>query len=99
VDPASDYWNEPFHIPVSARDPLITLYPEPLTELGVYIPKPPAGVTPIARERANESHYPVVQEETRRGRKFALWGYNAGPSEMTPDGRKLLVNLSYTLGR
>ncbi len=98
VDPASDFWNEPFLIPVTERKPLVTLYPEPLMELGVYIPKPSLGVTPIARERKNTSHYPVVQE-VRRGRKFALWGYNAGPPAMSPDGRKLLVNLSYALGR
>lgn len=98
VDPASDFWNEPFRIPVTDRRPLATLYPESLMELGVYIPKPPLGVTPVARERKDDSHYPVVQE-VRRGRKFALWGYNAGPPAMTSDGRKLLVNLSDELGR
>ena len=98
VDPGTIFWHEPLDIPVDPRDPLVQLYPKPLTELGVYIPDPVTGVTPIAREEKNQTHYPVVVE-TQGSRSFALWGYNAGPTSMTEDGRKLLVNVSHYLGR
>jgi hypothetical protein len=98
VDPLAPFWNEPLAIPVSRKKPRATLYPKPLQELGVYIPKPHVGVTPIARENDNSTHYAVTLEN-RRGREFVLWGYNAGPPAMTSDGRKLLVNISHALAR
>ncbi len=98
ANPAAPFWNEPFFIPLNRKEPLATLYPKPLLELGVYIPEPHLTVTPIAREKISKTHYPVAMEK-RRGREFVLWGYNAGPSMMTPDGRKLTLNISRYLGR
>ncbi len=96
VAPGTVFWNEPWNIDASPKNPLVQLYPRRLRELGVYIPEPFKLVTPIAREERNETHYPVVLE-VRSGRKYVLWGYNAGPDAMTKDGRKLLVNLSHYL--
>lgn len=98
VDPGTVFWNEPLNIPVDRKNPIVQLYPKPLLELGVYIPTPVKGVTAIAREENNQTHYPVVAQ-VRNGRKFALWGYNAGPRSMTMDGQKLLVNLSDYLAK
>ena len=98
VAPATTFWNEPLAIPVDPKDPLVQLYPKPLKELGVYIPELVKGVTPIAREKRDQDHYPVVME-VQGSRAFALWGYNAGPTSMTEDGKKLLVNLSHYLGQ
>ena len=98
VTPASDFWHEPFEVDVDPKTNLAALYPGTVTELGVYIPEEIPGVTPIAREKRNETHYPVVLE-TRNGREYILWGYNLGPDGMTDDGRKLLLNLSAYLGR
>lgn len=98
VDPGMVFWNEPLNIAVDQRNPIVQLYPQPLQELGVYIPTPVKDVTAIAREENNQNHYPVVAQ-VRSGRKFALWGYNAGPRSMTEDGKKLLVNVSYYLAK
>jgi len=95
VAPATRYWNEPYPIEADVET-LVQLYPEPLTELGIYIPDPLKTVTAIAREETDADHYSVA-EELRGTQEFILWGYNAGPSEMTEDGRKLMVNLSHSL--
>ena len=75
---------------------MVALYPKPLTELGVFVPKPLASLELIARERSNQEHYPVIREN-RGERGFILWGYNAGPSQMTDSGRKLFVNVADSL--
>jgi Mg-chelatase subunit ChlD len=95
VAPATSYWNHPYPIDANVEF-LIALYPEPLYELGVYLPSPLKTVTAIAREAADANHYPVIQEQ-RATQEFLLWGYNAGPRGMTEDGRALLVNLTHAL--
>lgn len=95
VAPATSYWNEPYPIYANIEF-LIQLYPEPLTELGVHIPDSMKTVTSIAREEKDVDHYPVAKE-IRGTQEFILWGYNAGPSEMTEEGWKLMVNLSHSL--
>ncbi len=98
VNPLSPYWREPFTIPLNPKDPLVALYDRGLTQLGVYIPNPVRTVTPLAREKANNLHYPVVLEN-RSGRAFVLWGYNAGPELMTRDGQAFFVNITHNLMR
>ncbi len=98
VDPVSDFWNEPFQVEMDPKTSLAILYPNALTELGIYIPTPVSGVTPIAREQASATHYSVALE-IRNGRAYILWGYNLGPDGMTDDGRNLFLNLSAYLGR
>lgn len=60
------------------------------------MPSPLKTVNPIAREEKDQDHYPIVLE-SRFGQELILWGYNAGPSAMTRDGRYLLVNVSHYL--
>ena len=94
VDPAARYWSEPYTItPLERR---VQLYAERLEEIGVYVPKPAASLTPIGRETGDPAHYPVIRE-THGERSFILWGYSRGPTAMTDDGRSLLVNLSHIL--
>lgn len=95
MDPAAQYWVDPYTF-LFGEVPTATLYPKPLYELSVYLPKPPTGVTPIARESGDLEHYPVAGE-TRSGREFILWGYGPGPASMTQAGRNLLVNLAFAL--
>jgi hypothetical protein len=72
------------------------VYQAPLEELGVYAPKPPSSLTPIARELSDLSHYPVIRE-VHGERRFLLWGWSGAPTTMTAAGRELLVNLSHSL--
>ncbi len=96
VAPTARYWHLPYAIDIPAPAPLVQLYPHPLTELGVYMPKPLSSMELIAREQKNQEHYPVIREN-RGERGFILWGYNAGPSQMTESGRELFVNVAYSL--
>ncbi|MEZ4640396.1 MAG: hypothetical protein R2873_21670 [Caldilineaceae bacterium] len=96
VAPTTVFWNQPYVIEMNREKPLVALYPRPLRELGVYIPETVKTVTPIAREENDAQHYPVVFE-TRGGIGYILWGYNAGPTQMTEDGRHLVVNLAEVL--
>ena len=76
--------------------PVVALYPKPLTELGVFAPKPSGSMELIAREEKNQEHYPVIREN-RGERSFILWGYNAGPRQMTANGQALFVNVADSL--
>ena len=96
VTPSSRYWQLPYVIDLGATAPLVKLYPEPLTELGVYVPEPGGNLALIAREVKDQRHYPVIREN-RRERSFILWGYNAGPSAMTERGQELFVNVAQSL--
>ena len=96
LTPAASYWNHPYAIDVTTQK-LITLYPRPLHELGVYLAGSTRPITPIAREETSEIHYPVIAERNELGREFALWGYNLGPQGMTADGRALWVNLTHAM--
>ncbi|MBN1248314.1 MAG: VWA domain-containing protein, partial [Anaerolineae bacterium] len=95
VAPATAYWNHPYLIEAGVQVP-VQLYPDPLRELGVYLPDPLKTVNPIAREQNDANHYPLISELSG-AREFVLWGYNAGPEAMTDDGRALLVNVSHAL--
>ena len=95
VEPASSFWIEP-HTFQFGEVPTAGLYPKPLIELGVYLPKPTSAITPIARELNDVDHYPLAAE-IRNGQNYILWGYNLGPVYLTQDGRDLLVNLAFAL--
>lgn len=96
VAPSSRYWHLPHAVDLAAVAPVAKLYPESLTELGVYVPEPLGSLELIAREVTDQEHYPVIREN-RRERSFILWGYNAGPNQMTESGQELFVNLTYAL--
>ncbi|NOZ72794.1 MAG: hypothetical protein GXP38_12935, partial [Chloroflexi bacterium] len=96
IAPNTVFWNEPLYIAVNRKNPLVQLYPRPLTELGVYLPEAVQKITAVAQEERNTNHYPVIVEQ-RSSQEFGFWGYNAGPNTMTDDGKKLLINLSHYL--
>lgn len=96
VTPGSRYWQLPYAVELGATAPLAKLYPEPLPELGVYMPEPGGSIELIAREVKDQQHYSVIREN-RRERSFILWGYNAGPSMMTESGQELFVNVAQSL--
>jgi hypothetical protein len=64
-------------------------------QVGIHIPQPSKDITLIGREPGNETHYNIVQQTDR----FLLWGFQAGPSAMTEDGRHLFINVARYLAR
>jgi hypothetical protein len=99
VDPPSDFWHVPFEVGVSEEVPLVMLYGQPLTELGVYIPSPNRYLTPIAREVKDANHYPVAMQVVPelKNRTFVLWGYNLGPGDMMPHGHRHFLDVAHHL--
>jgi hypothetical protein len=72
----------------------VKLY-ESTKHVGIHLPTPPADVVLLGREEVSPNHYTMV----RQGGRFVLWGYTAGPGDMTEDGRKVFVaTCRYTAG-
>jgi len=94
MDTAHQVWHSPYHIPLP-KDRVVTIYKR-TAHVGIHIPKPPADVTLIGREPADQTHYNLVQQAVR----YLLWGFHAGPVAMTEDGRHLFINVArYLVGR
>lgn len=66
-------------------DKAISLYKKS-GHVGIYLPKPAAGIALLGREEADEDHYPLVSQGDR-----VLWGFTGGPAEMTELGRKVFA--------
>jgi parallel beta-helix repeat protein len=80
-----------FHLPNEITippDKIIQLYTS-TGHIGIYMPSPVAGVTPLGRETHDLSHYPLIQEDTR----YVLWGFSNSPAGMTQVGKDLFVNM------
>ncbi|MDH7485868.1 MAG: VWA domain-containing protein [Anaerolineae bacterium] len=88
MDTAHQVWHSPYHIPVP-RERIVTVYNRS-GHVGINIPKPPADVTLIGREPADQVHYNLVQQTGR----YLLWGFQAGPPAMTVDGQRLFINVA-----
>ncbi|NOZ28107.1 MAG: VWA domain-containing protein [Chloroflexi bacterium] len=88
VDAAHQVWHSPYAIPLG-KGRLAEVY-EKTGHIGIYIPRPSKDITLIGREPGNETHYNIVQQAGR----FLLWGFKAGPSSMTEDGRHLFINIA-----
>jgi hypothetical protein len=96
--PHGSHGNETTTVPVdAANSPLwktaaitgansVKLY-ETSGNVAIYSPKPPAEVVLLGREERSTHHYTLI----RQGDRSVLWGYTAGPDDMTADGRKLFV--------
>lgn len=87
VDPSSAVWNDPYPIDIP-RDRIVSVYTD-TAEVGIYVPKAPADVTLIGRERGSQSHYSIVEQAPH----YLLWGFGASPDAMTAIGRELFVNV------
>ena len=87
VNPSHQVWHSP--APVSLpRDGTVALY-ERTGNVGIYMPKPTNDILLIGREPDSEAHYNIIQQE-----HFLLWGFQAGPPEMTGEGRTLFTNIA-----
>jgi Mg-chelatase subunit ChlD len=87
MDPAHAVWHSPSAIPL-ARGRLVQVY-QKTQHVTIHMVRPPAGVTLLGREPADEPYYPLIQQTVR----YLLWGYQAGPPAMTRAGRDLFINV------
>jgi PKD repeat protein len=80
-----------FHAPNEVTIPsdrIIGLYGS-TGHIGIYMPSPVAGVTPLGREATDLNHYPLIQQDDR----YVLWGFTNSPEDMTQTGKDLFVNV------
>lgn len=83
---ASDFWKTPYDFG-TPPDPL-ELYTADNLEVGVYAIGLP-DVLMLAREPDDDEHAPIA---VQRKDCYTLWGFSAGPGQMTPAGKELFVN-------
>ncbi|HEY66199.1 MAG TPA: VWA domain-containing protein [Caldilineae bacterium] len=93
VDATHQVWHSPHAISLD-RSRVAQVYKR-TAQVGIHIPQPSKDITLIGREPGNETHYNIVQQTDR----FLLWGFQAGPSAMTEDGRHLFINVARYLAR
>lgn len=89
-DATQPYFQFPYDLTPLLPGPL-ALYNEPTNEVGIHLPAPVAGVTPLGREPNDETHYPLIAE------RFAnvchqLWGFSGNPRFMNGNGQQLFAN-------
>ena len=56
--------------------------------VGIHLPSPPEDVALLGREANDATHYVLV----RQGPRHVLWGFTAGPDQMTAEGKQLFVH-------
>jgi len=88
VDVGHQIFQSPNQISIPS-DNIIDVYSGSTRHLGVYMPSPVEGVTPLGREVTDSNHYPLIQQDDR----YVLWGFDASPAAMTQTGKNLFVNV------
>jgi len=56
--------------------------------VGIHLPSPPGDVALLGREANDATHYVLVKQ----GPRHLLWGFTAGPDQMTAEGKQLFVH-------
>ncbi len=87
VDAASSIWSTPNAVPATTGG-TVGLYTTGSPFVAIFNPTPVAGVTRIARQTDDASHYPLISQ----GGCYLLWGFSNSPATMTQAGRDLFEN-------
>ena len=90
VTPAHDVWHSPYGV-LGPRQTTVQVYKE-TTGVGIEV-KEITSLLLIGREPEDQTHYNLIQQGMRE-RQFLLWGFQAGPPNMTTDGRHLFINVA-----
>lgn len=85
VDPTQVIFNSP--IVINTQSPL-QLYTS-TAHVEIYAPSPPQDVTLLGNLVGYPGYSPLIKE----GSRYILWGFTAGPSKMTEDGKDLFSNI------
>lgn len=86
VDPGGLAWSDPYNITVPDNG-IASLF-EGRNNTIVIIVNDPAGLNLIGRRPDEATHYPIVGTD-----RFILWGFSAGPDDMTAVGRQAFINM------
>ncbi len=84
------YYQFPYNLTALLPGPL-ALYQEGTAEVGIHLPAPVAGVTPLGREPNDQTHYPLMAEQFGKV-CHQLWGFSGNPKLMTVSGQQLFAN-------
>lgn len=94
VNAAHPIWKAPYDVYVPYNR-LVTLYDSPNTHVATHMPSPVDGVLALGRQDNNDTHYPLIEEDSR----YLLWGFYTGPGSMSQTGKDLFVNVVWYLIR
>ena len=89
-DASLPYYQFPYNLTALLPGPL-ALYNEGTDEVGIHLPAPVAGVTPLGREPNDQTHYPLVAEQFGKV-CHQLWGFSGNPRAMNLNGQQLFAN-------
>lgn len=84
------YYQFPYDLTALLGAPL-DLYNEAIDEVGIHLPEPVAGVTPLGREPNDQTHYSLVAEQFGKV-CHQLWGFSGNPRSMNTNGQQLFAN-------
>ena len=88
ADLSSPIWTTPNTINVPG-DRIVNLYENNSSYVVIYFPDPLMGTEFLGRDPDDARYYQVIMQVDR----FVLWGFDAGPQQMTNAGQKLFVNI------
>lgn len=84
------YYQFPYNLTGLLPGPL-ALYDNGVDEVGIHLPAPVAGVTPLGREPNDQTHYPLIAEQFGQV-CHQLWGFSGNPRAMNSNGQHLFAN-------
>lgn len=92
VDTTASIWTTPNTIPIvgGLTGALFSVVGE---RMSVYLPNAVSGVTGIAREETDLTHYPLISQ-TAGGVTHTMWGYRSSPATMLATGSSLFINVA-----
>lgn len=85
VATSAKFWDtSPIDLP---KDRTLELYTSS-RHVGIHLPRIPEKTSVIGREVRNETHYPIVEYDSR----FMLWGFTGSPKTMTETGKAVFIH-------
>ncbi|MEW5871424.1 MAG: protein kinase [Chloroflexota bacterium] len=88
VNPASPIWQIPNTIAIPA-DQIVTIYNSDTSFYAINQAAPLAGIETVAENPSDPNFYPIIIQTNN----FCLWGFDAGPANMTGQGQQIFANL------
>jgi hypothetical protein len=88
IDPTNPIWTTPNPVTVPANR-ILSLYTNARPEAVINAETPGTDIFPIGRLPGQATQYSLI----RQGDKYFLWGFSAGPRDMTATGQQVFLNL------
>lgn len=88
VDAAQPFWSNPNPLAVTTGQ-AVALYAQEAEVVSIDVPEAGANLDLIGQLPDESNRHPLLVQDER----YALWGFNRGPADMTPLGQQLLENI------